>query len=189
MTTLIQKSKSYLNQFYNRYSERINPFLNTAFNLVKICSTLLILWRLPFLIVLIYFYIGNVVALLTAVRNQDNAKALRKIIFNPYRQYKVYFLLTNKEKAYTSFSVGYWFLLVGFSSIAGKAPMGMLLILLFICLWPALVTTEWYYTNRTNVDSKSSKFKLYLPLMIQLITLNLSSPFLQYRAAKRFNKL
>ncbi|MBQ0139861.1 MAG: hypothetical protein KBT36_11220 [Kurthia sp.] len=188
MTILMQKSKSLLIRFYNRYHERIDPFLNTVFNLVKICSTLLILWRLPFLIILFYFYIGNIVALFTAVRKETNAKALRKLIFNPYRQYKVYFLLINKENAYTNFSVGYWFLLVGLSSIAGLAPLGLLLILLFICLWPALVTTEWYYANRANVDVTSSKFKLYLPLIIQLITLNLASPFLQYRAAKRFIK-
>ena len=169
------KENSIIRKGFNRICEQ-------AFNLYKILLTLWFASTIIGLFVMIYFYILNIFIL----RNTTGAD---KSIYHPYKQYEVYYRFLYSEdvegakKAYEAFSFGLW-LLMPFFLESNSMFFSYIGSTIFYQLWSALLLMKVIYTVKP-IDKGLNQ---YLPLLLQIVTLNGLGPIVATYYTNRYRR-
>ncbi|MGE7983716.1 hypothetical protein [Solibacillus sp. NPDC093137] len=163
-----------------RWISKQSILVTGAFMLFKICLTInLILFNPIPLLLIVYAYLTNIVLLCIFVRNTSKLSAHYRMAINPYKQFKLFHILLEKEDNYFDFSLQYWCLLMAVSTFL---PIGIVPLLLVIQFWPFLIYLEFYFKYR-NEYSRNKQNSL-TTILLQLITLNLLQPIFLSLAIK-----
>lgn len=174
------KKRSYIQlfRFDNTLIRLLKLLYTSMFNLYKVIILFLhFLLGIPLLI----NYIFNLLAIRNLSKGHAKSDQIKMLAKNPFKQYEAMFYLIEADSErvqvrYHNFSMGFWLLLPLF--LTGATLIGNLFGMILVLLWPTLTILQLLYAD--NAPITSNKLKHYLPLLIQLLSINLLGSFLLY---------